>query len=61
MKGGTIHIHRMQGWKDCLRMEVINFTGPAVPEIPDRPLTRQEFYLLLSDLAAKGYWDTLLR
>jgi hypothetical protein len=61
MKDGRIHIRKMQGWQDCLRSEVITFSGPDEPEIPDHPLTRQEFYVLLGNLAAKGYWDSLLR
>jgi hypothetical protein len=61
LNDGRIRIHKMQGWKDCLRTEVIAFSGPDEPEIPNRPLSRQEFYILLGDLAAKGYWDSLLR
>ena len=40
--------------------DAITFVGPSEPDIPDRPLTRQEVYALLSDLAAKGFWDNLL-
>jgi hypothetical protein len=39
----------------------LSITGPSEPEIPDRPMTRQEFYTLLADLAAKGYQDNLLQ
>jgi hypothetical protein len=61
LEDGKIRINKMQGWKDCLRTEVVTFSGPGEPEVPDRPLTRQEFYVLLSDLAGKGFWDSLLR
>ena len=34
--------------------------GPGEPEFPAHPLTKQEFYAILSDLAAQGYMDNLL-
>jgi hypothetical protein len=49
-----------RGFKDMFSGNAMTITGPSEPDIPDRPLTRQESYALLSDLAAKGYWDNLL-
>jgi hypothetical protein len=34
--------------------------GPGRPSFPSQPITKAEFYALLSDLAAKGYVDNLL-
>jgi hypothetical protein len=34
--------------------------GTREPEFPDHPITKQEFYALLSELAAQGFMDNLL-
>jgi hypothetical protein len=60
MKDGKYCLRRRRGIKDWFWGDAISFRGPGDPDIPDRPLTRQEFYALLSDLAGKGYWDSLL-
>jgi hypothetical protein len=60
MKDGRYLVRRRRGIRDMFFGDAITFVGPSEPDIPDRPLTRQEFYALLSDLAAKGFWDNLL-
>lgn len=59
-RDGKYHLRLRRGFKDMFTGDAMTITGPSEPDIPDRPLTRQEFYALLSDLAAKGYWDNLL-
>jgi hypothetical protein len=34
--------------------------GPSEPNLPEQPITKQEFYALLSDLAGRGFMDNLL-
>jgi hypothetical protein len=34
--------------------------GTTEPSLPEDPVTKQEFYAMLSDLAAKGFMDNLL-
>lgn len=51
-----IQVYKGSGWFDHLFILV----GPKEPEFPDRPITKQEFYALLSDLAAQGFMDNLL-
>ncbi len=59
---GKYLLRLRRGIKDMFRgRDALSITGPGEPEIPDRPMTRQEFYTLLGDLAAKGYQDNLLR
>ncbi len=57
---GKYLLRRRRGIKDWFSGDSISISGPGEPDIPDGPLTRQEFYTLLSDLAAKGFWDSLL-
>jgi hypothetical protein len=54
-------LRRRRGLKDAFIGDSFVITGPSEPALPEHPLTRQEFYTLLSDLAAKGYWDSLLQ
>jgi len=50
-----------EAWvEDMFTGYAMTITGPGALDIPDRPLTRQEFHALLSDLAARGYLDNLL-
>jgi hypothetical protein len=57
---GRYLLRPRRGIQDSFTGDTITITGPSEPDIPDRPLTRREFYALLSDLAAKGYWDSLV-
>jgi hypothetical protein len=59
-KNGLYILHRRRGWKDSFTGTAFSITGPGEPDIPDRPLTRQEVYALLSGLTARGYQDNLL-
>jgi hypothetical protein len=34
--------------------------GPSEPEFPDHPISKQEFYVILSRLAGQGFMDNLL-
>jgi hypothetical protein len=59
---GKYLLRLRRGIKDMFKGQyALSITGPAEPEIPDRPMTRQELYTLLGDLAAKGYQDNLLQ
>ncbi|MFL5339468.1 MAG: hypothetical protein ACJ8F7_04805 [Gemmataceae bacterium] len=51
-----IRICKGPGWLSRLFI----LSGAAEPDLPRRPLTKQEFYSLLSDLAAQGFMDNLL-
>ena len=51
-----IQICEGPGWLS--RLFILN--GAAEPNLPKQPLTKQEFYSLLSDLAAQGFMDNLL-
>ena len=59
-KDGRYRVRRRSGLKDLISGDVLSIVGPGEPEIPDQPMTRQELYALLGDLAAKGYSDSLL-
>jgi hypothetical protein len=56
---GKIHVHK---GTHRLAEFVFTLSGPASPEpaFPDHPITRAEFYALMSEFAARGYWDNLL-
>jgi hypothetical protein len=59
-RDGTYLVRRRRGILDVFSSHAVTIAGPSEPHVPDRPLTRQELYGLLSDLAARGYWDNLL-
>lgn len=56
---GRLHVH---AGSHLLADFVITLVGPATPEpaFPDRPITRAEFYALMSEFSARGYVDNLL-
>jgi hypothetical protein len=51
-----IQVCKGSGWFDRLFI----LCGTSEPKFPDHPITKQEFYGLLSDLAAQGFMDNLL-
>ena len=53
---GKIEVREGSGWVSRLLILV----GPVKPAIPEYPLTKQEFYALLSELAGQGYQDNLI-
>jgi hypothetical protein len=60
-RDGLFRLHLHPSLRGRLFWEPISFIGPGTPILPDRPLSRAEFYALLSKLSAQGYWDSLLR
>jgi hypothetical protein len=51
-----IQVCKGSGWLS--QLFILN--GPTEPDMPAHPVTKQEFYAILSDLAARGYMDNLL-
>jgi hypothetical protein len=51
-----IVVTKGSGWTG----HVFILCGPGQPEFPDHPITKQEFYAMLSELAQQGYMDNLL-
>jgi hypothetical protein len=51
-----ILVRRGSGWTDQLFV----LYGPGEPQFPEHPITKQEFYAILSNLAAQGFMDNLL-
>jgi hypothetical protein len=53
---GRIHAKAGAGWLS----PILILVGPSDPALPDHPITKQEFYTLLADLAGRGYLDNLI-
>jgi hypothetical protein len=53
-----IQIYQGSGWSFNDHLFIL--CGTKEPKFPDHPVTKQEFYALLSDLAAQGFMDNLL-
>ena len=51
-----VQVCKGSGWFDRLFILV----GNSEPKFPEHPITKQEFYSLLSALAAQGFMDNLL-
>lgn len=51
-----IQICEGSGWLSPLFI----LAGPHKPDLPTDPITKQEFYALLSGLAAQGFLDNLV-
>ncbi|QEH34623.1 hypothetical protein OJF2_31640 [Aquisphaera giovannonii] len=60
MRDGRFSVRRRRGFRDMLLGHPLCIIGPGEPDIPEHPLTRQELYAVLSDLASRGYSDNLL-
>jgi hypothetical protein len=43
-----------------LLSHLLILSGPHEPNLPEQPITKQEFYALMSSLAAQGFMDNLL-
>ena len=54
--GSFSDLFKASGWSS----RVFILHGPSEPDLPEQPITKQEFYRLLSDLAGRGYTDNLL-
>jgi hypothetical protein len=54
--GGLSSLFKLGEW--TYRLFILY--GPSEPDLPEYPITKQEFYRLLSDLAGRGFMDNLL-
>ena len=51
-----VQVCKGHGWLAPLLI----LTGSHEPAFPEHPITKQEFYAILGDLAGKGFMDNLL-